>query len=108
MMLRLLASSLEDALGGRLVVERSGGRFRRSEEVRSMQVTMGNDVLSAEVSGSSVRCSVSHSSGGIRIRSEELPMDAWLGRLLQGLKTEAAHSDQARQALENLMIGGTP
>ena len=41
-----------------------------------------------------MRCTIGHSSGGIRIRSEQVGMDAWLTRLLTTLQAEAAHSEQ--------------
>jgi len=106
MMLRLLVKQLGDVLGKRLAVERSGGLLRRSDEIRSVELTMGDDVLRADVDGDSVRCTVGHSSGGIRIRNEQVGMDEWLRRLLQGLQAEAHHSERARVALENIVIGG--
>ncbi len=107
LMLRLLARELADALGPRLVVERPGGFLRRSEEIRALQVDIDNDVLRAELSGGTVRCTIGHSSGGIRIRSEQVDMATWLKRLLGALQTEAARSETTRLALENIMIGGT-
>ena len=107
-MLKVLAGQLSDVLGPRVVVERSGGRFRKSEDVKALEVTLGDDVMRAEVESGSVRCSVAHSSGGIRIRSESVDLDAWLKRLLTALQQEAAHSEGARQALERIVIGGSP
>ena len=86
-------------------VERAGGRFRKSEELKSVQITLGDDTLRADVDGSTVRCSIGHASGGIRIRSEQVGMDAWLTRLLTILHNEASHSEQTRLALENIVIG---
>ena len=106
MMLRLLVNELGDVLGKRLVVERTGGVFRKSDAIKVVEVTVGDDTLRAEVDGGTVRCSVGHSSGGIRIRSAQVDMDEWLRRLLQALRAEAAHSERARQALENIVIGG--
>jgi hypothetical protein len=105
-MLKLLVSQLADALGDRLAVERAG-RFRKSDEIKSVRITLGDDTLEATVEGTSVRCSIGHSSGGIRIRSEQVSMDVWLTRLLTALQSEAAHSEQTRLALENIVIGGT-
>jgi hypothetical protein len=105
-MLKLLASQLADALGDRLSVERAGGRFRKSDEIKSVRVTLGNDTLEAVVDGPTVRCSIGHSSGGIRIRSEQCDMAAWLTKLLSTLQSEAATSEQTRAALENIVIGG--
>jgi hypothetical protein len=104
-MLKLLVAQLSEALGGRITVERAG-RFRKSEEIKSVRVALGDDTLEASVEGGTVRCSIGHSSGGIRIRSEQVGMDVWLTRLLSTLQSEAAHSDQTRQALENIVIGG--
>jgi hypothetical protein len=105
-MLKLLASQLADALGDRLEVERAGGRFRKSDEIKSVRVSLGNDTLEADIEGPSVRCTIGHSSGGIRIRSEQVDMHTWLTRLLSTLQAEAATSEQTRSALENIVIGG--
>jgi hypothetical protein len=105
-MLKVLAGQLAEVLGPRLVVERAGGLLRKSGEVKALELTLGDDVLRAQVEGASVRCSVAHSSGGIRIRSESVDLDAWLKRLLAALQQEAAHSEGARRALERIVIGG--
>ncbi len=104
-MLKLLVAQLSDALGDRITVERAG-RFRKSDEIKSVRIMLGDDTLEAAVEGGTVRCTIGHSSGGIRIRSEQVGMDVWLTRLLTTLQTEAAHSEQTRVALENIVIGG--
>jgi hypothetical protein len=104
-MLKLLVSQLSDVLGDRMAVERAG-RFRKSDDIKSVRIILGNDTLEAVVQGASVRCSIGHSSGGIRIRSEQVGMDVWLTQLLSTLQSEAAHSEQTRVALENMVIGG--
>ena len=106
MLLRMLVDQLGDALGKRLTVERAKGLMRKSNEIKAVQINLGEDELRAELDGSSVRCSIGHSSGGIRIRSSQVQMDEWLRRLLEGLKVEAAHSEVTRQALEHIVIGG--
>ena len=102
-LVKVLVDQLSDALGPRLKVERAG-RFRKSEEIKSVQITLGDDTLRADVDGATVRCSIGHASGGIRIRSEQVGMDAWLSRLLTILHSEAAHSEQTRLALENICL----
>ena len=104
-MLKLLVAQLSDALGDRIAVERAG-RFRKSDEIKLVRITLGDDTLEAAVEGGTVRCTIGHASGGIRIRSQQVGMDAWLTRLLTTLQTEAAHSEQTRMALENIVIGG--
>ena len=64
-------------------------------------------MLRADIDGPIVRCTIGHSSGGIRIRSERVDIDVWLKRLLGALQAEAARSETIRLALENIMIGGT-
>jgi hypothetical protein len=105
LMLKLLVAQLAEVLGDRIAVERAGGRFRKSEEIKSVQIILGDDTLRADVDGATVRCSIGHASGGIRIRSEQVGMDAWLTRLLTILQKEASHSEQTRLALENIVIG---
>jgi hypothetical protein len=105
LMLKLLVQQLSEVLGNRIVVERAGGRFRKSDEIKSVQIVLGDDTLRADVDGPTVRCTIGHASGGIRIRSEQATMDAWLTRLLTTLRGEATHSEQTRLALENIVIG---
>jgi hypothetical protein len=104
-LLKVLCEQLGDALGSRLTVERAGGRFRKSDEVKSLRIALGDDQFEAVVEGSGLRCSIGHTSGGIRIRSESVDTDQWTTRLLATLEVEAAHSQSTRQALENIVIG---
>ena len=104
-MLKLLVSQLSEVLGDRIAVERAG-RLRKSDEIKSVRIMLGDDTLEAVVEGGTVRCSIGHASGGIRIRSEQVGMDEWLTRLLATLQAEAAHSERTRVALENIVIGG--
>ncbi len=105
-LLKVLVDQLSDALSDRLRVERAGGRFRKSDAIASLVVDMGDDRFEAVVDGSSLRCSIGHTSGGIRIRTEPVDMDTWIARLLAALQVEAAHSQSARLALEQMVIGG--
>jgi len=105
-LLKVLVDQLSDALGPRLQVQRAGGRFRKSDEIRSLRIAMEDDKFEAEVDGPTLRCTIGHSSGGIRIRSEKVDMDTWLSRLLAVLQAEADHSQAVRLALENIVIGG--
>jgi hypothetical protein len=105
-LVKALVDQLSEALGPRLQVQRAGGRLRRSNEIRSLSITLEDDRFDAEVDGPILRCAIGHSSGGIRIRSEKVDVDAWLARLLTVLRTEADHSQAVRLALENIVIGG--
>lgn len=105
-LLKLMARQLAGALGSRVHVERAGGLFRKSEDVKVIRVGIGSDDYSAEVRGGSVEATVGHNSGGIRIRTETVGLEEWLQRLLGALKAEAAHNQAARMALESLVMGG--
>ena len=104
-LVKVLADQLTDALGPRLKVERTG-RFRKSDEIKALRITMGDEQFDAEVDGTALRCTIGRTSGGIRIRSEKVDVDTWLNRLLTALKAEAANSQAVRLALENMVIGG--
>jgi hypothetical protein len=106
LLLGVLAKQLAGALGDRLVIERKGGILRRSDEIKALQVTLAKEEFHAELHGGGVTCTIGHASGGIRIRSEQVEMNEWLRRLLANLQTEAASSQSARLALENIVIGG--
>jgi hypothetical protein len=106
-MLKLLVNQLSEVLGSRIEVERAGTRFRKSEDIKRVAIQLGGDTLEATVDGPNVRCSIGHTSGGIRIRSEQVSMNDWLAKLLGTLKAEAASSEATRLALTNLMIGGS-
>jgi hypothetical protein len=106
-LLKVLCDQLGDALGDRLEVQRAGGRFRKSEEIKSLRIAMGNDQFEAEVDGPTLRCTIGHASGGIRIRTEPVDTDEWTTRLLTGLQAEASHSQATRLALEQMVIGGS-
>jgi hypothetical protein len=106
-LVKALCDELSDTLGDRLKIQHGGGRFRKSNEISSVQITMANNLFEASLDGANLHCTLGHVSGGIRIRSETLSVNDWIVKLLEALRDEAAHSDAARLALENIVIGGT-
>jgi hypothetical protein len=108
MMFRVLGKTLQDAFGDRVEISHpSGGLFhKQSDEIKSITVHLDPDDYEAYLDGPSVRCSVGRSSGGIRIRSEQLPVEQWLTRLLSALQLEAVNNQSAQAALQNVIIGG--
>jgi hypothetical protein len=105
-LVKVLADQLAAALGPRMTIQRAGGRFRKSDDIRSLRVVLDDDQFDAEVDGDALACTIAHSSGGIRIRSQKVEVDQWLSQLLAALKGEAAHSQSVREALEGIVIGG--
>ncbi len=104
-LLRALVTRLSGALGARLAVERAGGLLRKSEEIRRLTIVLGDDQFDATVDRGGLECTVSRSSGGIRIRSSRVGIDEWLRRLLGALRDEASTTEATRIALESLVIG---
>jgi hypothetical protein len=105
-LLKALCDELSETLGERLHIERAGGKFHKSDAISSVTISIAGSQFEAVVDGAALQCHVGHVSGGIRIRSETVDIDQWILRLLEALKDEAAHSDSARRALENIVIGG--
>ena len=108
MMLRVLAKNLQDTLGDAVeVAHASSGVLHRHEgEVKLVTVRLGPDDYQADLDSHPVRCTVGRSSGGVRIRNEQLPVEQWLSRLLSALKEEAASNQAANSALQSVVIGG--
>ncbi len=106
-LVKALFDELSDTLGDRLSAQRNSRHLRKSSELTSLHATLGNDQFEATVDGSSLRCSVGHYSGGIRIRSESLDVVEWVLSLLGALQAEARHTASARPALEKIVIGGS-
>jgi hypothetical protein len=109
MMLRVLGKTLHDSFGDRVDIARAPGGMlhRQSEEVKAITVHLDQDDYQAQLDGHAVQCTVGRSSGGIRIRNENLPIEKWLERLLNALQKEAINNQSARAALQNVIIGGT-
>ncbi len=108
MLLRVLGKSLQDSLGDRVEIRRAGGGgllHKKPDELQAVVVRLDPDEYEARLDGHAVRCSVGRSSGGIRIRSEQLPIEQWLHRLLSALQQEAVGNQAARQALQDLVVG---
>ena len=84
-LLKALCDELSETLGERLHIERAGGRFHKSDAISSVTISIAGSQFEAVVDGAALQ---------------------WILRLLEALKDEAAHSDSARRALENIVIGG--
>jgi hypothetical protein len=109
MMLGVLANSLKDSLGPQMeIISSSRGLLRRqSDQIKRIRIRLDQDDYEAELGDGKLTCTVGHTSGNIRIRSEQLPIEQWLSRLLTALRKEAATNQAARAALERVLIGGT-
>jgi hypothetical protein len=99
-----LAAKLEAALPDKTIVKRRTVRlFSSAKRVQSITVSLGQDTYTLSMVDESAKPARSKTVGGIAIRSEDLPLDVWLGSLTEALETEAKHSEAVRIALERLL-----
>jgi len=103
-MLKLLIAQLSDVLGDRIEVERAGGRFRKSDEIKSVQIVLVTTPCAPKCRAPESRAALGTPRAAFAFGASNR-MDAWLGRLLTTLNKEAAHSEQTRLALEHIVIG---
>ena len=98
-----LAAKLEEAVPGRVRVQRRREGMFGPKRVRSVGVDLGDRRLELLAEGGGVEARCSRLSGGIVLRKETVDTDVWLAMLSEGLATEASRSEATRQALERLL-----
>lgn len=104
--LEALAVRLEGALPSATTVRRRGRRLlARGGAVEAIEVRLGESEYRLSAAGATLEATRGRSVRGIRIRTEQLPLDAWLGALTEDLRALAAQSDEARTSLERLLGG---
>jgi hypothetical protein len=102
----VLADKLEQALPGRVEVGRRGTRFLGKEKrVERLQCQLGDQRYLLAARGGSVETRRATAVRGVVLKTEELPLEEWLGALAQALAAEAQTSERARLALQGLLSG---
>jgi hypothetical protein len=97
--LSLLVEALAPALGERLQVER-GGWLRRDGPIRRIRLDLEDDHFTLEVGkGGALAASRSRVVRGIALKTETLPVEAWLKAMTESL---AEYARTHREALEAL------
>ena len=99
-----LAAKLEEAVPGRVRVDRRRSGMFGPKAVRSLAVDLGDRRLNLRADGAAVQTSCARLSGGIVLKSEVLETDAWLELLGEALADEARRSETTRKALERLLM----
>ncbi len=101
MFLSLLAESLAPAVGERLTVERAGGWFRRDGPVRRLRLDLDDYQFTLAVGkGGALAATRGRIVRGIALRTEELPMEAWLEAVGVALAEYARTHREAMEALK--------
>jgi hypothetical protein len=102
----VLADKLARALPGRVKVERRAARLlSKQKRVTGIELDLGDTryLLAAQDGNVETRCATC--VRGIVLKSNVVPLDAWIDQLLRELAAEAQTSDQSRLALEQLLQG---
>jgi hypothetical protein len=98
-----MAVKLEEAVPGRVRVDRRRTGMFGPKIVRSVLVDLGDQRLELRTERGAVQTRCARLSGGIVLKNEELETDAWLIMLSEALAAEAIRSEATRKALERLL-----
>ncbi len=100
----VLADKLEQALPGRVQVERRGTRFLGKEKrVERVQCQLGDQRYVLVARDGSVDTQRATAVRGVVLKTDQIPLDEWLDALAGDLATEAQTSERARLALQQLL-----
>jgi hypothetical protein len=99
-----LTAKLEEAMPGRVRVDRRRSGMFGPKSVRSVSVDLGDRRLELRIDGGTVQARCARLSGGIVLKNEVLETDEWLATLSEALAAEAKRSETTRKALERLLI----
>ncbi len=99
-----MAAKLEEAVPGRVRVDRRRAGMFGPKVVRGVVVDLGDQRLELRAERGAVQTRCAKLSAGIVLKNEELETDAWLATLSEALANEASRSEATRKALERLLI----
>jgi hypothetical protein len=100
----VLAGKVEDALPGRVTIERrGGGLFSREKKVHRIEINLDNNRYALLADRGRIQARRSNAVRGIVLKTEELSLDSWIDLLSRDLAAEAEQSESARVALERLL-----
>jgi hypothetical protein len=101
--LNVLGRKLIDALPGQVTLVREKKRFRESEKIQRIELSLEDLRFEIEDGGGRLVAMVSHIVRGMRLRSDEVPLDAWIDQLSKKLAEAAANSAKSRDAIAGLL-----
>lgn len=100
----VLADKLEQALPGRVQVERRGTRFLGKEKrVERVQCQLGDQRYVLVARDGTVDTQRATAVRGVVLKTDQIPLDEWLDALAGDLAAEAQTSERARLALQQLL-----
>lgn len=102
----VLAEKLEAALPEAVTVERRRGGFLSGErKVVGVSCELGQERYRVAVAGTRPEATRATVVRGVVLKTEPLPLEQWVDALAAALEAEARSSEQARLAVERLLIG---
>jgi hypothetical protein len=99
-----LATRLEQALPGAVIVKRTKRGLRGPKLVTEIAVDTGGERLELKRVGDDVTAVRAKSSGGIVLKTETIDIDTWLSALTAAVAAQAERSERTRQALQQLVL----
>lgn len=100
----VLADKLEDALPGRVQVQRRPTRFLgRQKRVERLQCELGGQRYLLASRDGVVEARRATAVRGVVLKTEELPLEEWLDALARDLAEEARTSEQAQLVLQRML-----
>ena len=99
-----MAAKLEEAVPGRVRVDRRRSGMFGPKAVHRLSVDLGDRRLELRAERGAVQTRCARLSGGIVLKNEELETEAWLAVLSEALAAEASRSEATRRALERLLL----
>jgi hypothetical protein len=100
----VFGEKLELALPRRVKVARRSGRvLSRNRRISRIEVSLGDERYLLAVEGGTIETRRAKVVRGVVLKTEPLPLDAWIDGLARGLAAEAQTSEQSRLALEQLL-----
>jgi hypothetical protein len=105
-MLDALAVRLEAALPRltRIKRRRVGGFLSKRSEVERIEVELGDQRFELVQTGGAPQCARNKIVRGITLKRDEVPIEQWVRELVDEVGRTAAVSEQARVALEGLVM----
>lgn len=99
-----LAVKLSEALPNQTRVRRQAARFlSRDKRLERVEVQLGDQTFVLSLAGDTAETIVAKTVGGVVIKRQPVPLDAWLDALSDALSAEAERSESARLSLERLL-----
>ncbi len=101
--LNVLGRKLAGALPEQVELEHERKRFRETDAVSRVVVTLEDLRFELEKANGRFVAMISHVVRGMRLKSDEVGVDEWIDRLSQQLAKAAEKSSRARAAIEGML-----